>query len=463
MGSTAGTFENHGTIRVDAGGRLNVSTPLANDGDITVENGSVLLQAFPQGAPISITDSTIYAGVFDQTLSQLHALPRTRSEFVAAATVNLEGQTLTLADADGQRWALGSGGFRNGRIASADGFELKFAATSGLVGTPVLSNLVLDADARVDSGHVLQINENVTGAGRLIVDGGTLRFGGRGNTGALLTSDSIARVDPQSGAAGSVVEIYGPLDNTGRTLYMKAGAQWRLDVLRSTGITGGRIEGDPGVELRIVQGYSDDLDGVTLAAPVRVTTSTAYVKNGITLDDAVVTIGDAANGQLFDAHLQFNGGFQTLGGTGEIRFDGIAGSPSNPVAPRINMLEVVANRLTIGPGVTLRTSAGDGYLGGAYNHSSPPQRAVLTNEGLLLAENGHTLSLFTVDFLQTGVLRRKPRRSSSSTTRGSRIAAASRPPAVDSSSPTTSRSTRRRRLPSSCLPTCSAPPCPRSR
>ncbi|MCA9237974.1 MAG: hypothetical protein KDA44_21020 [Planctomycetales bacterium] len=50
---------------------------------------------------------------------------------------------------------------------------------------------------------------------------------------------------PAAGAAGSVVEIYGPMDNTGRTLFLKAGAEWRLDVVRSTGITGGASKAIP--------------------------------------------------------------------------------------------------------------------------------------------------------------------------------------------------------------------------
>ena len=175
--------------------------------------------------------------------------------------------------------------------------------------------------------------------------------------------------------------------------------------MRSTGITGGRIEGDPGVELRVVQGYSNDLDGVTMAAPLRIAASTAHIQNGLTLDNAVVTIGDAANGQLQGAHLQFGSGSQTLSGVGEVRFDAVAGGPGSFPFPRINMLESRAARLTIAAGVTVRTSGGDGFLGGYYpNLNAPPARAPMTNHGLLLAENGHRLSLFTADVEQLGTL-----------------------------------------------------------
>ena len=57
-------------------------------------------------------------------------------------------------------------------------------------------------------------------------------------------------------------------------------------------------------------------------------------------------------------------------------------------------------RLTLGADVSVRTTGGDGYVGGLYNgrYATPPEPAPLTNRGTLAAENGFDLSLFTADF-----------------------------------------------------------------
>ncbi|MCA9237975.1 MAG: hypothetical protein KDA44_21025, partial [Planctomycetales bacterium] len=93
------------------------------------------------------------------------------------------------------------------------------------------------------------------------------------------------------------------------------------------------------MELRAVQGYGSDLIGVTLAAPLRVAARSTNIADGLTLDQSVVTIGDAANGQLSDARLSFRGE-QSLDGSGEVRFDGVSGGPGAGAYPRINMVEI---------------------------------------------------------------------------------------------------------------------------
>ena len=392
-----GTLQNHGSITIDGGARLSLSGAFINNGTTTVENGILRLNSFPQGNAISITDSKIEAAVFNQTLAQLQALPRTRSEFMTAAPVYLEGQTLTIADVDNSRWALGTGGFQNGTIDSADGFEL---AVSNPGSSALLRNLVLNANARVTAGNTLQINANVTGTGDLIVDGGTLQFGGYGNQGEPMTSDAVARAVFEPGAVGNNVRITGPMDNAGRTIYLKAGAAWELDVLRSKGVTGGRIEGDPGVEL-LINGYGaypgyGDFNAVTLATHARVGSHVA-IDGGLTLDDGVLTIG-ASNTQNTIGSATFYGN-STLGGVGEVRFFGPPPTTTVPY-PRFISTTAQAARLTIAPGVTVRTSDGDGAF--FYGNKLP---GTLTNEGRLLAENGHTLTLITDDFIQRGTLR----------------------------------------------------------
>ena len=84
------------------------------------------------------------------------------------------------------------------------------------------------------------------------------------------------------------------------------------------------------------------LDGVTLAAPMTIRNATTLtVRNGLTVDGSTITIEN--NGTV--PTLSFSG-TQTLGGTGELRFNGEGTG---------NISSTVGGVLTIGPGVTVRT------------------------------------------------------------------------------------------------------------
>ena len=106
--------------------------------------------------------------------------------------------------------------------------------------------------------------------------------------------------------------------------------------------------------------------GVTLALPTTIIDSAGlYVLDGLTLDHTTLTIGESLGKTQVNGRLVFQNQ-ETLGGTGEIRFNQVLGSPSNPTYPRIDMIEVGGQPLTIGSGITIRTSGGSGYIGGSY-------------------------------------------------------------------------------------------------
>lgn len=393
-------FFNEGEVVVDSGSTLTIQSSIQNNGSITVSDGAVAFRSLDiAGAPVSITNSTVYADTFGQTLSDLDSIPRTRSDFIADAMVDLEGATLTIADQDNRRWGLRRGGYENGVIESEDGQELRVA---GHTNSALLRNLQLDADVRVEPFEALQINEGLTGDGKLILDGGELTFNGIGSNGAPMTSDAVNRVEVAPDSFGGRVTFRGRMDNTERTIHLKAGVEWTLQTIRSTGMTGGRIEADPGVELQI-RGLSNlgELVGVTLAAPARVAYE-ASIAGGLTLDGGTFTIGDSSNGQSSWARVTLVEGDQTIGGAGEVRFE------ERTIGPGENYVGVSAihtqeSRLTIGADTVVRTNAGPGYVAARYNQTPLP--TPLTNRGLLLAENGYTLSLFTDGFEQLGTVR----------------------------------------------------------
>lgn len=417
LGRFSTAFTNHATIEVTAGGSLFWGEGLTNLGTITVDQGSITLEQVPLSGvgTTTITDSTIFAAAFQQKLSDLLALSRTRSEIVTAGSfygdqVDLEGGTLTIADADNQRWAMHGGGIQKGTIESADGFELRTVSPVGVPSSniPVLRNVVLNADVRVTSERALQVNENVTGSGKIILDGGRVQVNGFGNQGAPMTSEVLGMIEPEPTAENNLVDIYGNIDNTGRTIYLKEGAEWWVRNLRQDGIVGGRIEGDAGVELQMLGGYGSNglatIRGVTLAVPTNVPSNT-YVRDGLTLDGAVVSIGSPMSStqqQGSTGRLIFLDP-QTLNGMGEIHFVASA-NPNNGFSEVI----VQSGPLEIGSDIVLRTWTADGTIAGAPNYSSPPTTLVpadLTLHGMFVAKNGHTLTLATDNFAQLGTLR----------------------------------------------------------
>ncbi|TWT32419.1 hypothetical protein KOR34_41820 [Posidoniimonas corsicana] len=401
-----------GEIRAEQGGVIGFYNHILNDGAIVIDGGEALIGDYDVDGTgtVTITNSLILGD--SVTLAELHQAPRgAGSEYgTHRGRIDLEGQTLTLADIEGQRFTLRGGTLAGGVVASADGHPLE--ARPRLAGVPTtteLDSLQLDADLLVLPGAKVEVHGSVTGEGRFGVDGGVLRLEPPRNQPGL--REMIARSDLRSGA----VELAGTLFNTGQTTALAAGVDWQMAILRTNGVVGGRLEGEPGARLTIVDGYGSFsgqatfADNVTLALPVSIGDTTMAVRGGLTLDGATVTIGVPNGSEFGDGRLEFAEP-QVLAGVGEVVFNRIDNYQEGHPYPRVNMLHISPGQstnsgLTVEQGITVRTDAGDGYVGGRYFYQLDPEPALLTNYGRFVAQHGHTLSIFTSDFQQHGVLR----------------------------------------------------------
>ncbi|QEG37919.1 autotransporter outer membrane beta-barrel domain-containing protein [Bythopirellula goksoeyrii] len=408
------TWNNLGTMQVVNGGVLELTATLNNQGSLTVNNANIIYRGGMISGPgsQSITNSRVLASG-SSTLGPYLAIGGTGLDRgVYNGSLDLEGGTITVGSQPGEFWTLIDGTLFNGTVNSVGGGELTIGVPTGLLGKPrgTVRNLELNADIRITTDASLTVDGPLTGTGQLIVDGGLLTIGNRPDD--IFSHAVIERVSP---LAGTVV-LTGPIDNVGQTIHLPAGVEWRISHSRTDVFRGGRIEGDPGVELRVTYGYSFETtewatfrQGVTLALPMVIDNTRMSVREGLTLDDTSISIGSGNGDQFDDSRIAFQGE-QVLSGLGEIRFNNINGFPSNPLYPRINMIEITDQQslpagLTIGPDIVIRTAGGSGYVGGSYFYQLPPERVPLANHGVLLAENGHTLTLFASSFDQQGTLR----------------------------------------------------------
>lgn len=141
----------------------------------------------------------------------------------------------------------------------------------------------------------------------------------------------------------------------------------------------------PGRTIQVVEG--PQLSNVTVAANMSLqNTSGLQIQNGLTLSNSTISLDGAS------ADLQFTGA-QTLGGNGQIIFNGPSGSISGGTATA---------PVTIGPGISISTGTGSGTISGqiinygtlsASGTGQTLSIASLTNHGTVNATNGGILSL----------------------------------------------------------------------
>lgn len=427
-----GTVISRGTVSASSGGRLDINSPWENRGAMLIENQGILdlggtlnnqgtltvrnaLVYFSSGGitgpgTTSISDSVVLASGNANLADYLAINGANIDRGVINGQLSLGGAAIDVGAGPSGRWTLSDGTLSGGIVNGTSGGEVVPAVPAGAPAKPrgTLIDIELNTNARVPAGATLNVRGALTGTGRLIVDGGTLNLGLQSQ--GVTDPTILDRIDPLGGA----VVIAGPIGTPGSTLRLKAGVDWSVSHVRNNVFIGQRIEGEPGASLRIAGGYGNSPNstlsqGVTFALPVEIGATGLFVRDGLTLDNATVTIGPGAGNQFSDGRLVFQGD-QTLGGVGEVRFNSIPGFPSHPTLPRINRIEILPNSaqpagLTLGPQITVRTAAGSGYIGGTYFYQLPPTAVPLTNHGTLLAENGHSLTLFTSEFQQWGTLR----------------------------------------------------------
>ena len=302
---------------------------------------------------------------------------------VQGTSGNLNGGTLVnqgTISADGSGGgaggtiAINAGSFTNAGILQAgNGEGLNVNGLTGNLGSASLSgsgtSLTLNGSGYVvNQGLTATTGETVTLSGAwsnaagsaIAVSGATLNLGDRNNystniwsnAGTIDATNSTVNLGGQFTSAdlgtftypGSSVNLVGTLDNTGTTLALNATTgSWNL-----TGGTlkGGTLSQTGGAEL-VFTSSGGTLDEVTTGSDLDLAShlyAYATVKNGLTLDDATVYLGNASG--TINGVLYFSG-TQTLGGTGTVLF-GKSGS---------NQISDYSGTLTIGSGVTVRGSS----------------------------------------------------------------------------------------------------------
>ncbi len=283
------------------------------------------------------------------------------------------------AESAGEEIRINQGG-NEGTLEASGGGTLSIQGDS-FGGTPWRNNGTVQAT----NGGTLSFVINWRNDGVIALTDSTVNFGGtftRGDIGNLQRS-------------GGTVNINGTLDNTASTLALDSTTgSWTLS--NGGRILGGTVVATDGAVLIIGDdSVSPVLDGVTVNADLQVADTSVKFVNGVVLD------GTAAlqNGTLYFEPAEI------LNGTGEVVFDG------GRVLPRIG-----SSTLTIGAGMTIRTGAGSGSVGGYYPGGT------IINQGAISAETAdQTIYVECDGFTNEGVF---------TTVNGGRFAVGVRSPAM---------------------------------
>lgn len=259
---------------------------------------------------------------------------------------------------------------------------------SGITVRPSVEGLPGTHQVVVATGH------SVTNAGTILSDvpGKTMRVNSTGtfvNSNVLRASNgaSLALLGAHSTPALGSMDVSGGslviqclLANTGQSLTLPGAPR-----LQGPGqVTGGTLV-MPGATELVMTGTTGSpavLDGTTIEGHARLPSgAVARVTNGLTLSAGEIVVESGAA----SARIDFNGGAQTLGGTGEIVLT-TAGTTA-----QVNLLGAGAN-LTIAAGVTLSSQGGSGSAAHVLTTSAATQ--TITNLGTIRSDaSGRPLSI----------------------------------------------------------------------
>ena len=296
-GST-GSFTNHGTIRSEGGGTLNLNLwAWSNDGTMTATTGSSLI----------LTSSSAWSN----------------SGSINGAT----GSKVTLTN---------NGNGSNSGTISTNGGILEVA------GTGTWTNTRADGVTASKGTLTLGGTWTSTGTGSMNATDSALNLGG-----TFTTPDALA---VQHG--GTTVTLTGVLNNAGGTLTLgPATGSWQLN---GGTIRGGTVVGTANERL-ICKSANNRLDGVTLAAGTVLDLSTiqyaqCYLDNTVTIDGTVL-LGES-DGSTY-GYLYWTTTDTTLTGSGTIRLGASINNQIRAYAYNTN--------LTIGSGLTISGLGGQVY------------------------------------------------------------------------------------------------------
>ena len=387
-----------------SGGSLKLADVIASGAGQLVVSGSGTLNGVTLDCPANILSHT---SVTVQNGLTVNGLLTMNSSTTGGAVVQLTGsQTLggtgqILMGGVGANNTLSYSAFGTAPL-TVQGLTIDGAGTIQMAGGPLLNSATIKADA---SGQTLTIsNGSMTNQGALIAaQGGTLNValaGGWSNSsngrfavagGNLVLGGAFTTAGlnlPAFTRDGGAVSLTGSLDNSNATLPLTASTgSWNF----SGTITGGQISEAGGAQLIPANGT---LAGVTLDNDLTIPARTGlFVKNGITLNSAVLTIAADATG---GTNLIFQG-TQTVAGTGSIFLGGTSGN---------NFLQFsgAGSTMTVAPGITVHGQGVIDLAGGALvnlgtvaSDSTSPSLLItngaMTNSGTVLAAGSLTLSL----------------------------------------------------------------------
>jgi RHS repeat-associated protein len=289
--------------------------------------------------------------------------------------------------------AINPNAFTNdGTLQASNGETLNVNGLMGNLGSASLSGSGTSLSLAgtkyvVDQGLTATAGETVTLSGAwsnaagsaITATGATLNLGGYWdgygrwtNAGTITATNSTVNLGglfPLAGLGtfnpnGATVNLTGTLDNTGTTLVLNAATgSWNL--VGGT-LLGGTLSESGGAEL-VFTSSGGTLDGVTTGSNLDLASNAyayAFVKDGLTLDNATVYLGNASG--MTSSLLNF-WGTQALDGTGTVLF---GKSGYNRIRNYTD-----GTTLTIGPQITVRGSSGS-FSGGS-----------LVNQGTISADD----------------------------------------------------------------------------
>jgi hypothetical protein len=375
-----GTLNNTGTTLplTAASGSLTLYGGMINGGTISGTGGAQLLATYASGTLNGVTlnaNLNLTAGNGNVNVHVINGLTLNSTAtlgYGAAILFDAGSQTLggtgtvvfsnsayegLIANADNMTLTIGPGitvqGGNNDGASTSYGAVIGYSSGGYFTGwfggsnTSVINQGTIDPNV---SGMSIIVNPN----GSFINQGTIEATNGAG----LYLGGTMAGLGTFN-ANGGTVALIGTLNNTGTTLPLTA-ASGSLTLYGGT-INGGTISATGGAQL-LATYASGTLNGVTLNANLDVTAAGAsvHVVNGLTLN-STATLG-------YDSVIFFDGGSQTLGGSGTVVFSDSA--YEGLIANANNMT------LTIGPGITVQggnnsgpsTSYGAviGYSSGGY-------------------------------------------------------------------------------------------------
>lgn len=449
-------INNSGLIDLEGSGTLSQSTVnitnLSNSGTVKLSNQTVTFTSpGVNTGTISIGNSLVYLN--NASLNFLQSVQQPGAYIALEGNFDLSGQTFDPATYGGYLGSLSNGTIKssapitynipNVNLATAYLTNVTVASPliyrpSGYSGSLQLENVTLDNSSITTNDYTYVAIEPPSGQGDSLDGTGTVNFsyyvdvreGATVGPGVTLATNGYGtvRILPSSTVLGTlraedgarlIVDLEGSFQGTyeadaGGALIFDTGwtglptnprvgsgifafggyaSNATLDFTNAPGgpvdLGGATISNStivsPGRTIRVVEG--PQLSNVTVAANMSLQNSSGLqIQNGLTLSNSTISLDGAS------ADLQFTGA-QTLGGNGQIIFNGPSGSISGGTATA---------PVTIEPGISISTGTGSGTISGqiinygtlsASGTGQTLSIASLTNHGTVNATNGGILSL----------------------------------------------------------------------